>query len=565
MSGPSFSNIDRWFFEYIEGNLSPEQEAQLEAFILNHPELELDLDAWKSATIEPTYYEFPDQNTLLQPEKKKRRIIPFYWSTIGTISVGLILFFIWPNDQSNNSSTQSTTKNNKHSKANYPTSQNHALIASKTSVSNSKYTLNHPNLSGIHLQPNHYSAPLSDTLLNSSVQTNIEVEDKLSLNKISINSVSNNEDSSITNQLESDTLMSNVNLDKTEQIISSPSTEKVTNLSKNNKNVKNKELTLLNKLEKSVSNLNEFMEKSVGLKNTRDHQVHVPGMSQIDANFSSAGDVSSTRFRSLTRAQWVGKENQQLSNNFSLDWYSKSIRSGFAVQGKYVYYSNGVIQDWNTALVYSPKIALSRSFLIEPAIRFKMGNKMLDGNKVSGINQVEIDRTNSLDFYPDGSTPIGKLLWYKDIGASLLLHSKWFYAGFQMDNLLHHQDNIYSNNVSNPRKIGTHLNIYAGTDYESKSGNFAFAPYFMYDQIENRKEAWGGFNFQCKALAFGGAVSSKSNLAVSLGLRLQKFSVTYQFDNTHSQLLGYKAISHQLGITINSKVSRTPRRYIRIK
>ena len=565
MSGPSFSNIDRWFFEYVEGNLSPEQEAQLEAFILNHPELELDLDAWKSATIEPTYFEFPNQNTILQPEKKKRRMIPFYWGTIGTVSLALFLFFIWPNDQSSISGELSSLKNNNHPKAHYSPTQNNSLTASKTNIKTSNYTLNHPNFFGIHLQPNHYSAPVSNTLLNSSVQTNIEIEDKLSLNKISLNSVSNNEDSSITNLLESDTLMSIVNLDKTEQIISSPNTEKVTNLTKNNKNVKNKEFTVLNKIEKSVSKLNEFMEKSIGLKNTRDHQIHVPGMSQIDANFSSAGDVSSTRFRSLTRAQWAGKENQQLSTNFSLDWYSKSIRSGFAVQGKYVYYSNGVIQDWNTALVYSPKIALSRSFLIEPAIRFKMGNKMLDGSKVFGINQVEIDRTNSLDFYPDGSTPIGKLLWYKDIGASLLVHSKWFYAGFQMDNLLHHQDNIYSNNISNPRKMGTHLNFYAGTDYESKSGNFAFAPYIMYDKFENRKEAWGGFNFQCKALAVGGAVSSKSNLALSLGIRLQKFSVTYQFDNTYSQLLGYKAISHQIGITINSKVSRTPRRYIRLK
>jgi len=565
MSGPSFSNIDRWFFEYVEGNLSPEQEAQLEAFILNHPELELDLDAWKSATIEPSYYEFPNQNTLLQPEKKKRRIIPFYWSTIGAISLGLILFLIWPNDQTNKSSIQFTPKNNKDNKANYPTRQNHALRASKTSVTNSKYTSNHPNFSGFNYQPIQYSSSLSHSLLNSCLPTTIEIE-KLTMNNNTINSVTNNESSLRTIQIESDTTISSINSDKTEQLVSSPSnTETITDLSKNNKNIKNKELTLLNKLEKSVRNLNEFMEKSVGLKNTRDHQVHVPGMSQIDANFSSAGDVSSTRFRSLTRAQWIGKDNQQLSNNFSLDWYSKSIRSGFAVQGKYVYYSNGVIQDWNTALVYSPKIALSRSFLIEPAIRFKMGNKLLDGNKVSGINQVEIDRTNSLDFYPDGSTPIGKLLWYRDIGASLLLHSKWFYAGFQMDNLLHHQDNIYSNNISNPRKTGTHLNIYAGTDYESKSGNFSFAPYFVYDQFENRKEAWGGFNFQCKALAFGGAISSKSNLAVSLGLRLQKFSVTYQFDNTHSQLLGYKAMSHQLGITINSKVSRTPRRYIRIK
>ena len=177
MSGPSFSNIDRWFFEYVEGNLSPEQEAQLEAFILNHPELELDLDAWKSATIEPAYYEFPNQNTLLQPEKKKRRVIPFFWGTVGTVSIALILFFLWPNNQTNKTSHQSNSINNKHSKVHHSSAQNQSFTASKTNVKKSNYSLNHSNLSGIHYQANRYSIPLSNTLLNSCVQTNIEPEE----------------------------------------------------------------------------------------------------------------------------------------------------------------------------------------------------------------------------------------------------------------------------------------------------------------------------------------------------------------------------------------------------
>jgi hypothetical protein len=284
-----------------------------------------------------------------------------------------------------------------------------------------------------------------------------------------------------------------------------------------------------------------------------------------DANFSSAGDISSTRFRTVSRAQWIGQENQSFSNQLSLDWFTKSLKSGFGIQGNYMIYGNGVIQNWNAAFIYSPKILISKSFLIEPGIRLKMGSKILNNNLVNNTNKVEVERDNSLDFYADGSTPIGRNQWFRDLGTSLLIHSKWFYTGIQLDNLLHHQDNIYSSNIQNPRRTGTHLTIYSGTDYESKSGNIAFAPYIMYDQFENRKEAWGGFNLQLKALALGGAVSSKNNFAVSLGLRLSKFSLTYQFDNTYSQVLGYKASSHQLGITVNSKVRRSPRRYILLK
>ena len=565
MSEPSFYNIDRWFFEYVEGNLSPSQEAQLEAFILNHPELELDLDAWKSATITPEPHQFPNQDTLLKTQKKKRRIIPLFWSTAAIVAVTLISILFWQSDKPQKISLVTKTQgvqaqNKKQLTSNKPTQ---SQVIKQTNNQLSFY--NQSPLRTTTSEPlNPFYSKSKDHLISENITVREEQKNNQHTVIETISSSINDSDIANVGQLDSLTIVvQEETIDQTLNKNSIPNKQETIS-SKEAKN-KLKEVTIFKQLEKSITKMNDFMEKSIGLKNTRDHQVHVPGMSQIDANFSSAGDVSSTRFRSLTRAQWLGKDNQQLSNNFSLDWYAKSIRSGFAIQGKYSYYSNGVIQDWNTALVYSPKIALSRSLLIEPAVRLKMGNKILDENKVSGINQVEIERNNSLDFYPNGSSPIGKILWYKDLGASLLIHSKWFYTGIQLDNLLHHQDNIYSSNIQNPRRAGTHLTIYTGTDYESKSGNIAFAPYIMYDQFENRKETWGGFNLQLKALALGGAVSSKNNFAVSLGLRLSKFSLTYQFDNTYSQVLGYKATSHQLGITVNSKVSRSPRRYILLK
>ena len=50
MSNPSFSNIDLWLFELAEGNLTPAQIEQLEAFLMNNPELDVERDMWEMAT-----------------------------------------------------------------------------------------------------------------------------------------------------------------------------------------------------------------------------------------------------------------------------------------------------------------------------------------------------------------------------------------------------------------------------------------------------------------------------------------------------------------------------------
>ena len=86
MSNPSFSNIDRWLFELMEGNLTPEQEAQLEAFLLMHPELDVDRDSWELAKVDSNaIVEFPDKHKL-----SKRRPIGLYMSLSFASMAGLI-------------------------------------------------------------------------------------------------------------------------------------------------------------------------------------------------------------------------------------------------------------------------------------------------------------------------------------------------------------------------------------------------------------------------------------------------------------------------------------------
>jgi 6-pyruvoyl-tetrahydropterin synthase len=49
---PTLENIDKWFFDSLEGNLSTDQQELLAQFIAQHPELELEQEAWAQSSFE---------------------------------------------------------------------------------------------------------------------------------------------------------------------------------------------------------------------------------------------------------------------------------------------------------------------------------------------------------------------------------------------------------------------------------------------------------------------------------------------------------------------------------
>ena len=91
MTSPNFDNIDKWLFDYVEGNLSVKQESMLENFILNHPELEVDLDMWRLSNIKAS----PSFVNDIEIAKKTYAINSYY--VVNLIGVILILL-IGPQD-----------------------------------------------------------------------------------------------------------------------------------------------------------------------------------------------------------------------------------------------------------------------------------------------------------------------------------------------------------------------------------------------------------------------------------------------------------------------------------
>jgi type IX secretion system PorP/SprF family membrane protein len=298
-----------------------------------------------------------------------------------------------------------------------------------------------------------------------------------------------------------------------------------------------------------------MMNAPIALKNSRDPHYLIPGMNASDVNFSSAGTLISTRVQTMSRLQWQGQENEQLMNQISADGYSYGIRGGWGVQLNHQWYNNGGIQVGQVAFTYSPKISVSNWFSVEPSVRMKMGNKRLDAGLMEGTDAVEIERGNARDFYSDGTQPIGRNLWYKDLGFGMLVNTKWFFAGVQVDNVFRYKDNLYDNNWSDPRRAQNHFTATLGSDWVSRNEKMALSPYVVYQKNEQLSELWAGANYSFKWFNIGVAGSTNLDPAASIGMKFDRFSLHYNADYTQSSMLEKKAFSHQLTLRFLAKSS----------
>lgn len=304
-----------------------------------------------------------------------------------------------------------------------------------------------------------------------------------------------------------------------------------------------------------VRKVERMMDNPLALYNSKDQYFHAPGMQTLAANFAAVGDQMGPRIMTLSRAQYYGTTSQQYNNTASFDTYVRSLRGGIGVVLDHTYYGTGQINVGQVALTYSPKIGINKNWVLEPALRLKVGNMSLDHAKLQQGDLLELQRgtIRTFDINPDKSTFNG--LWYKDVGLGMMTNSKWFFAGVQVDNLGKHFNNIYTLSESGANaRAGLHFIANAGTDYVSKNKNISLSPYVIYQKMEKLSEIWGGAIFRYKKLTLGGAYSSGGGYAGSIGLKTNSFMLTYNADVTTSALVNKQVLSHQviLRILINN-------------
>jgi hypothetical protein len=315
-------------------------------------------------------------------------------------------------------------------------------------------------------------------------------------------------------------------------------------------------LNLINKIE-------QVLEKDLGLSNIPDHTYTLPEYSNIDVLFSNIGATSQLRFQSVTAARWIESETQRkFTQQITLDGYARGAQSGFGLQANYDYFANGSIQNWNACLLFSPKIALSKSISFEPALRFKIGNKILSKDRIENHSNINYESFETQKFNFDSSLAIGNTLWYRDLDLGFTINTPYFYLGGQVTNILRHNNNIYSNYENMDMRVSNVYNAIFGTQYISRNQKIQFSPYCFYENRNLQNRFFGGFSLKLNKLMLGGSYGSGKTTSATLGLSTKNFSLFAQTSYGNSIALNSKSFTHQLTLRFNSNVDKKSRRYI---
>ena len=547
MNNPNYDNIDRWLFDYVEGNLSSNQESMLENYILNHPELEVDLDMWRMSNIK-TSNAFV--NDIQIAKKTVNRKVFHIINAIGIITILLIGRQIHEFDSNLSSEDgqlqQASITSNTPEPSNLKNSMTQNFETQKQNISNDTYT--EPTLSNTQNR-SQFSTKKVDYL--ESNQSNLFVSNmdvqQLMMSETSINrDLEKLEINQITAlQYTKDFIF---NEDETEEL--------------GNENNRSKQISFKNSAKKFMNSIDQALSKNLGLSNYRDHHYLIPEISSLDANLSMTGSVSQSRMLSVSRLRWMNSNQHKLSQQLSFDTYARGIRSGIGAQVNYDYYADGTIQDWNGALILSPKIALSRNIYLEPAAKLKIGNKLLDASKVENNSLAVFNTDSPQNFSYDTTQNIGRKLWYRDVDMGLTLNTNMFYIGAQATNILNHSEDIYQNGDNENYRTPTTYSFFAGTQYVSRNEKLSFHPYVYMRSIQTNKDYFAGFSLDLNHFYIGASLDFQDQYTGSIGLSLDRFALIMQSTRSFNPSMNEHLYTHQLTLRINSDISKKTRRYI---
>lgn len=577
MSRPSFENIDQWLFEYTEGNLSPVQESQLMDFISLHPELMSELKSWQQAKVAPKPTPAFSTAALVKP-------MPFYLHPVIIVAIGLIvLFFGWvghdklttvplytmsdidtdiihsgDEDLFDDSFLVLNNAKTSTSEVRSTKSSNLKTVSSSNQNRKTNQDLNIPILS-----PQHNNLAENETenlaLLEDEMETN-QIASSTDKQTIKIDYSELQEKQNSFNAKAND-----LNL-ISEYLNQSPNTEKedITSSAKVISGAEVAKVSLKKTLYNTYRKIKRMADQPVALRNTKAPHYHAPMMTGFNANSAMVGSAPGNRIQATSRIQWLDKSNTQLLNSLSWDGYVYALRGGLGVDVNYNGYNSNALNNYSVGLTYSPKLSINKSVSIEPALRFKMGVVNVDPNSDFIGQKIEVNRHNLIPLFENEAQVSGSQLWYKDIGLGFMLNTKWFYAGFNADNLGRHNNNFYTGDLSKDHRENIHYTAVIGTEYQSMTRDIKVSGYGLFQNFGDLTELWIGGNFQYKWIQAGAGLNTNTEFGASLGTVFNRFSFHYNIDYTKSQLLNNKYLSHQVSMMILLKPSRYAAKFLNI-
>jgi type IX secretion system PorP/SprF family membrane protein len=549
-------NFDRWMFDYKEGNLSGAEQQAFENFLIQHPEFELDADAWNNAFIENESYTYPQSNQL----KKDNKVVGlwFTWAAASAAVIALLIggsYFLTPDSTNQTGALKPTSTNENFSNLSlrtFETTNETTTTDNLTATNDGAYA---QSLFASNVQPS--INQINSSQVNSNQQNISHPEngkdDELIVGAQSGNAVNIGALNQSVDKIESDDFAATYG--------SNPEVNELTfDVAKNESydfnSWQNKMKRFWNKVEDA------FDIPPTNLTNLRDPDVLIPNSAVLNFNPGFAGGMTAGRFEMNYRNQWLGSDFNSQQMTVSYDKYVRKMKGGIGFVANVKDYEMGQFTDYNFSLIYSPKVMLGRNLVFEPAVKLTMGVLNGNGNTLPAESQFELERGRVLNTPAEPQMMGNQQLWYKDFGAGFMLNSNKFYAGVCVDNINRHFENVYNlEGYATPTYSPLLINAIVGLDFENDPVNgkktISASPFLAYQNYGARQEVWGGLNLRFGMFTVGGSISQNIDYTASAGLKFEKFKLIYQYDHTYSTLANTQIGSHNIGIRFNGSRNKS--------
>jgi type IX secretion system PorP/SprF family membrane protein len=565
-------NFDRWMFDYKEGNLSAAEMDAFEKFLVQNPDFEVEADAWSNAFIPNETFTYPNADAL----QKDNRFAAGWlgWSAAAAVVLLLIgsTFLLNTNTSITEVNISQFSEVNTNANSNTQNSSSNQLIADSKDamdINNYNYHIFNDGALANSLLNNNNSNSANQSGVNQNNPNNLHGNGGASNPVVNQNGLNPLGEFTEVNELNPNAINAGAMADELNKFSedgfgaaysSNPALQELGfDVAKRGSydfgSWQNKLKRFWNKVEDA------FDVPPTNLTNLRDPDILIPNSNVLSFNPGFAGGLTTPRFELNYRNQWFGTEQNSQNMTMSFDSYVRKIKGGIGVVVNMKDFQHGQYNDYNFSLIYSPKILFGKNVLFEPALKATLGVLNANGSKLAADSQFELERGRTLETPAEPQMSGHQNHFYKDFGAGFMINADKFYAGFSVDNLNRHFENVYNKEgYATPTSTPLLINGIIGFDFENDPVNgkktFSASPFAAYQQYANRQEIWAGVNLRLGFFTVGGSMSHKQDFTASAGFKFEKFKVIYQYDHTYSTLMDSQVGSHNIGIRFNGAIKK---------
>ena len=313
-----------------------------------------------------------------------------------------------------------------------------------------------------------------------------------------------------------------------------------------------------------LAKIDRFVDKEIGLSNNQSYDILLPGKSNIDAQISSVGTLSQTRFQStgILRTH-TNTEQMFMRQQLSLDAYVRNLRSGIGLQTNYNQFANGAVSDYEIACIAAPKLLLTRNIILEPSLRLKLGARYANADKLQQLSFIEMSPSDIRQVQIDSTMDIGRRIFYKDLDFGFGIQTPLFFINAQIENAFKHFDYAFGNQIQNDmQRALQNWTISIGTQYASRNEKMRLSPYVIYSKMGANQQYYSGLQFNFKSIQLGASYGSAQQYQFAAGLIGKNCALLLQSARQQLFSLNTPSYTHQVSFRIYSQPSRKARRYI---